>query len=194
MTTNISDVQDEQRRAEPDLSALAEQLVATARTQGVELTGPRGLLTGLTRQVLETALETELGEHLGHERGERSGSGNVRNGSSAKTVRTDVGEVRINVPRDRAGTFSPMVVPKHAFLRDDDRASATPILLCSRHLLRSTRRLTQTIHGTGSEEVHVACGLDGAFPVDDTELVVDRLAMGLDSIERHVELRRDVAL
>ena len=113
MTTNISDVQDEQRRAEPDLSALAEQLVATARTQGVELTGPRGLLTGLTRQVLEAALETELGEHLGHERGERSGSGNVRNGSSAKTVRTDVGEVRINVPRDRAGTFSPTVVPKH---------------------------------------------------------------------------------
>ena len=42
-----------------------------------------------------------------------SGSGNVRNGSSAKTVRTDVGEVRINVPRDRVGTFSPTVVPKH---------------------------------------------------------------------------------
>jgi putative transposase len=102
MTTNIFDVQGEQRRAEPDLSVLAEQLVATARTRGVELTGPGGLLTGLTRQVLETALETELGEHLGHERGERSGSGNVRNGWSAKTVRTGVGEVRISVPRDRA--------------------------------------------------------------------------------------------
>ena len=114
MTTNMIDVQDEQRPATTDLSALAEQLVTTARTQGVELTGPGGLLTGLTRQVLETALETELGEHLGHERGERSGSGNVRNGSSAKTVRTDVGEVRISVPRDRAGTFTPTVVPKHA--------------------------------------------------------------------------------
>ena len=99
---------------QPDLSALAEQLVATARTRGVELTGPGGLLTGLTRQVLETALGTELGEHLGHERGERSGSGNVRNGSSQKTVRTDVGEVRINVPRDRAGSFAPTVVPKHS--------------------------------------------------------------------------------
>jgi len=42
--------------AEQDLSALAKQLVATARPRGVELTGPRGLLTGLTRQVLETAL------------------------------------------------------------------------------------------------------------------------------------------
>lgn len=114
MTTNMIDVQDEQQPATADLSALAEQLVTTARTQGVELTGPGGLLTGLTRQVLETALEIELGEHLGHERGERSGSGNVRNGSSAKTVRTDVGEVRISVPRDRAGTFAPAVVPKHS--------------------------------------------------------------------------------
>ncbi|HEY7050771.1 MAG TPA: transposase, partial [Mycobacterium sp.] len=113
MTTKMIDVEPAEGPAQPDLSALAEQLVATARTQGVELTGPGGLLTGLTRQVLETALETELGEHLGHERGERSGSGNVRNGSSAKTVRTDVGEVRISVPRDRAGTFAPAVVPKH---------------------------------------------------------------------------------
>ena len=63
--------------------------------------------------MLETALDAELVGHLGHERGERSGSGNVRNGSSAKTVRTDVGEVRISVPRDRAATFSPAVVPKH---------------------------------------------------------------------------------
>jgi putative transposase len=107
MTTNMIDVQDEQRPAAPDLSALAEELVATARTRGVELTGPGGLLTGLTRQVLETALETELGEHLCHERGERSGS-------SQKTVRTDVSDGRISVPRDRAGTFTPEVVPKHS--------------------------------------------------------------------------------
>ena len=113
MTTRMIDVESAEGPVQPDLSALAEQLVATARTRGVELTGPGGLLTGLTRQVLETALDVELVEHLGHERGERSGSGNVRNGSSAKTVRTDVGEVRISVPRDRAGTFSPVVVPKH---------------------------------------------------------------------------------
>jgi transposase-like protein len=112
MTTNIADVQDEQRSdpvsdAAPDLSALVEQLVAAARSNRVELTGPGGLLTGLTKRVLETALATELGEHLGHHRGERSGSGNVRNGSSGKTVRTDVGDVRISVPRDRAGAFAP---------------------------------------------------------------------------------------
>lgn len=114
MTTKMSDVEPAEGPVAPDLSALAEQLVATARTRGVELTGPGGLLTGLTRQVLESALGAELDEHLGHERGERSGTGNVRNGSSRKTVRTDVGEVRLSVPRDRAGTFAPTVVPKHS--------------------------------------------------------------------------------
>ena len=114
MTTKISDVQPEQGPVPSDLSALADQLVASARTHGVELTGSGGLLTGLTKQVLETALDVELSEHLGHDRGERSGTGNVRNGSSQKTVRTDVGEVRITVPRDRAGTFTPAVVPKHS--------------------------------------------------------------------------------
>jgi putative transposase len=68
---------------------LAEQLVAQARSAGVALTGPGGLPAGLTKQVLETALNAEMSEHLGHEHGEPAGrSGNVRNGYSAKTVRT----------------------------------------------------------------------------------------------------------
>jgi putative transposase len=94
---------------------LAEQLVAQAREQGIALTGPDGLLSGLTRQVLETALEAELTEHLGHEHGGVPGpGGNIRNGHSAKTVRTEVGDVQIKVPRDRAGSFEPVMVPKHA--------------------------------------------------------------------------------
>jgi putative transposase len=99
-----------------DLSLLADELVAAARGQGIQLTGPGGLLTGFTRQVLETALEVEMADHLGYDRHDRAGhgSGNSRNGSTGKTVRTDVGEVRIAVPRDRAGTFTPAVVPKHA--------------------------------------------------------------------------------
>lgn len=114
MTTEITKEQTLQEGPMPDLSVVADQLVAAARRQGVELTGPGGLLTGLTKQVLETALDVELTEHLGHERNERSGSGNVRNGTSPKTVRTDVGDVRITVPRDRAGSFAPVVVPKHS--------------------------------------------------------------------------------
>lgn len=101
---------------EGGLSALAESLVAAARSQGVQLTGTGGLLTGLTKKVLETALAVEMAEHLGYEHGEAPshGSGNSRNGTTPKTVRTDIGEVRIDVPRDRAGTFTPAVVPKHA--------------------------------------------------------------------------------
>ena len=103
------------RLDDPGLAALAEGLVSAARAQGVQLTGPGGLLTGLTRQVLETALQVEMAEHLGYEHSDPSGhgSGNSRNGTTAKTVRTDVGDVRIEIPRDRAGTFAPAVIPKH---------------------------------------------------------------------------------
>jgi putative transposase len=97
------------------LDAVAEELVAQAREQGIALTGPGGLLSGLTRQVLQTALEAELTEHLGHEHGEPPGpGGNIRNGFSAKTVRTEIGDVAIKVPRDRQGSFEPVMVPKHA--------------------------------------------------------------------------------
>ena len=94
---------------------LAEQLVERARSEGLELTGPNGLLTGLTRRVLETALETELSDHLGYEPGDPAGrgSGNSRNGRSTKKVHTEVGQVSIGVPRDRNGTFEPRLVPKH---------------------------------------------------------------------------------
>ena len=71
----------------------AELLVARARTEGVELTGEGGLLTGLVRQVLQTGLEVEMAERLGYERhavGGR-GSGNSRNGTTPKTVKTEIG-------------------------------------------------------------------------------------------------------
>ena len=93
----------------------AELLVAQARAEGVELTGDGGLLTGLVRQVLQTGLEVETSEHLGCERHAVAGrgSGNSRNGSTPKTVTTEIGEVDLRVPRDRAGTFGPVTVPEH---------------------------------------------------------------------------------
>lgn len=93
---------------------LAEQLVAKAKADGVSLVGPDGLLSGIVGQVLETALEVELTEELGYERHERTDSDNSRNGASSKTVQTDVGAVTIDVPRDRNGSFDPVVVPKHS--------------------------------------------------------------------------------
>lgn len=69
----------------------------SARSEGVELVGPDGMLTGVTKQVLETALETELTEHLGYEPHDPAGhhSGNSRNGTRAKTVQTEIGPVQI---------------------------------------------------------------------------------------------------
>jgi len=94
--------------------ALAQELVERARSEGVELVGPGGLLTGLTKTVLETALETEMDEHLGYEKHAVSGRnrGNSRNGTRSKTVLTDVGEVELQVPRDRDGSFEPQIVRK----------------------------------------------------------------------------------
>jgi putative transposase len=94
---------------------LAEELVARAREQGVSLTGPDGLLKQLTKTVLETALNQEMTEHLGHEKNRPAvnEAGNVRNGTRAKTVLTEgTGEVGIEVPRDREGTFEPQIVRK----------------------------------------------------------------------------------
>src|SRR5580693_8654537 len=116
MTATLDDVT--KKKARPELSAeqkLAEELEARAREQGVSLTGPDGLLKQLTKTVLETALNQELTEHLGHEKhaSPEPGSGNVRNGTRAKTVLTEAsGEVGIEVPRDRAGTFEPQIVTK----------------------------------------------------------------------------------
>jgi len=93
----------------------AERLVRQAREQGLSLTGPDGLLKQLTKVVLETALDQELTEHLGHEKNSQAvnETGNVRNGTRAKTVLTEsTGEVGIEVPRDRAGTFEPQIVKK----------------------------------------------------------------------------------
>lgn len=94
----------------------AEALVEQARAEGVDLTGESGLLTGFIRQVLQTGLEVEMTEHLGYERHavQGRGSGNSRNGYSPKKVTTEIGQVDLRVPRDRAGTFEPVTVPKHA--------------------------------------------------------------------------------
>ncbi len=93
----------------------AARLVDQARADGVALTGDGGLLTDLMRHVLQRGLEVELSEHLGYERHavEGRGSGNSRNGSYPKTITTEVGEVEVLMPRDRAGTFEPVTIPKH---------------------------------------------------------------------------------
>jgi putative transposase len=104
------------KKPEPTAEQVAaEELVRRAREQGLSLTGPDGLLKQLTKIVIETALDQELTEHLGHERNTPAGNeaGNVRNGSRPKKVLTEgTGQVGIEVPRDRDGTFEPQIVRK----------------------------------------------------------------------------------
>jgi transposase-like protein len=95
-----------------DEKKLAQQLLEQSREQGVALIGPGGLLSGLTKTVLETVLEAEMTEHLGHEHGETPLGSNMRNGLRTKTVLTEIGPVEIEVPRDRDGSFEPVIVPK----------------------------------------------------------------------------------
>jgi hypothetical protein len=73
-----------------DQQQLAQELVEQARAEGVELVGAGGLLTGLTKTVLETALEAEISDHLGYDRHDSSGRNgdNSRNGHRSKTVLT----------------------------------------------------------------------------------------------------------
>jgi hypothetical protein len=77
-----------------------------------QITGPGGLLTQLAGRVIETALGAELTEHLGHPPGGVPASANVRNGSTPKTVQTELGPVRISTPRDRDASFAPQLVGK----------------------------------------------------------------------------------
>ena len=117
MTDTITDVPAaEQEPAEPvlDEQTVAEQLGAQARAKGVELVGPDGLLTGITKRVLEAALEAEMADHLGYDKHDPVGRnrGNSRNGVRPKTVLTEIGPVEIEVPRDTDASFTPQIVKK----------------------------------------------------------------------------------
>ncbi len=121
------------------LASLAGQLAERARAgEPVTLTGPGGLLSGMIGQVLQAGLAAELGAHLG------DGTGNRRNGSSAKTLNTEVGPVRLAVPRDRDGSFDPVLVPKQA--RRSDGLDAVIISLYSKGM--SVRDIARHIRQT----------------------------------------------
>ena len=90
-----------------------DELLAGARTEE-EIAGPGGLLAQLTKRLVERAMEVELTDHLGYEPHQEppGGTGNTRNGTSPKTLITEQGEVPIDAPRDRDGSFRPRIVRK----------------------------------------------------------------------------------
>ncbi|HXJ43573.1 MAG TPA: IS256 family transposase [Bryobacteraceae bacterium] len=91
---------------------LIDELLATSE---VPLIGPNGLCKELTTALVERMLAGEMNHHLGYQKHEVAGygSGNSRNGKSQKTVKGEAGEMTIEVPRDRNGTFEPQLIQKH---------------------------------------------------------------------------------
>jgi putative transposase len=80
-----------------------------------DLIGENGLLKQLTKALVERALEAEMTEHLGHTKHNpvMNPTGNTRNGKSQKTLKGDFGELPIEIPRDRHGSFEPQIIAKH---------------------------------------------------------------------------------
>jgi transposase-like protein len=118
------------------LAAATEAALPTIPKEWMDalVTGPmtaetvNDLSLAFKKALVERALNAELPHHLGYGPGEAKpeGGGNHRNGSTGKTVLTDTGPLRIEVPRDRAGSFEPLLVPKHQrrFTGFDDKIVA----------------------------------------------------------------------
>jgi putative transposase len=121
MTTKMDPARVERRRQQAEI---AESLKASGALDeifaridaGEALTGHEGLIKGMLRATLERGLDAELSDHLGYERGDPAAAAfpNSRNGTFPKTVASEIGDIELAVPRDRNGTFTPMLVPKGA--------------------------------------------------------------------------------
>lgn len=120
MTVMDAESRDERRRAAREAaqrltaSGALDELFERIDAGEVELEGRDGLIQQLIKTGLERGLNAELSDHLGYELGDPAAAvfPNSRNGSYPKTVASQVGDVELDIPRDRDGTFSPTLVPK----------------------------------------------------------------------------------
>lgn len=115
---DLEQVEPEARRLRREFfgDELVDRLLASSDERGVALTGEGGFLPEMIKAVLERGMTAELTDHLGYEKGDRAGhgSGNSRNGTTPKTVATEVGDLALDQPRDRNSTFASALVPKGA--------------------------------------------------------------------------------
>jgi putative transposase len=109
--SGVDDLLREVRELLPD--EVVDEMLAGARSEE-EIVGPGGLLSQLTKRLVERAMEVELTDHLGFESHLEppGGTGNARNGTTPKTLVTEHGRVQIDAPRDRNGSFEPQIVRK----------------------------------------------------------------------------------
>src|SRR5664279_4886709 len=100
--------------AELAASGALDGLFAKIDAGEIELTGDGGFIPELIKATLERGLQAELSDHVGYEKGDPAASAfsNSRNGSTPKTVASQVGDVELAIPRDRDGSFTPLLIPK----------------------------------------------------------------------------------
>ncbi len=100
--------------AEMVASGALDDIFARIDAGQVDLTGDGGFIPGLIKAALERGLAAELSDHLGYDKGDAEASlfTNSRNGSTPKTLASQVGQVPLDIPRDRDGSFTPRLVPK----------------------------------------------------------------------------------
>ena len=93
---------------------IIDQLIGDGKTAD-ELLGKEGLIAQLTKRLIDRSLESEMSHHLGYEKhaSEGNNTGNSRNGSTPKTVKTSAGELTLSIPRDREGEFEPQLIKPH---------------------------------------------------------------------------------
>lgn len=90
-----------------------EELRKLIKGKGISSTDDlNSFLRDITKEVVEALYDGELTDHLGHEKNQKSENGNIRNGFTKKTVQTKSGEIELDVPRDRDGSFDPQIVKK----------------------------------------------------------------------------------
>ena len=94
---------------------LIDQLVAQNGHRREDIIGETGLIKQLTKAILERVMKAELTHHLGYEKHDPAGykSGNSRNGKTTKTLTGEFGEIELETPRDREGTFEPQMITKY---------------------------------------------------------------------------------
>lgn len=97
-------------------SGALDEVMAKIDAGHLQITGEGGFLQEMVKAVLERGLNTELTSHLGYDKGDPAGRllPNARNGTSSKTVASEVGDIELAIPRDRDGSFVPTLVPKGA--------------------------------------------------------------------------------
>src|SRR5947208_10136382 len=129
---------------------LIDQLLAEHGHRPEDIAGEDGLLKQLTKALLERAMDAELTDHLGYDKHDPAGynTGNSRNGKSRKKLKGDFGEMEVETPRDRNGTFEPKIVAKHQtrFTGFDEKI----LSMCARGM--TTREIEvhlQDIYGGG---------------------------------------------